>query len=156
MFDEKNITALETFFEDNASVGTNTFLQSVSNWWKCVNCKNKFSGKIQRDPYRNCIRSLNDDNVLFLKSFLEWVVKWNTMEDNRKFSEGKLSRDTYFSLKHTTESIIALCDYLLNSLQFEYVLLGKFQTDDLEGRFGQYRQMSGGHYSINCTASIRI
>ena len=30
-----------------------------------------------------------------------------------------------------------------------YVLLGKFQTDDLENRFGRYRQLAGGQYHIS-------
>ena len=33
----------------------------------------------------------------------------------------------------------------------EYVLTGKFQTDNLENRFGQYRQMAGGNYNITIT-----
>lgn len=30
-----------------------------------------------------------------------------------------------------------------------YVLLGKFQTDELEHRFGKYRQVAGGQYDIS-------
>lgn len=30
-----------------------------------------------------------------------------------------------------------------------YILLGKFQTDDLEHRFGKYRQLAGGQYHIS-------
>ncbi|KAH7970425.1 hypothetical protein HPB49_006728 [Dermacentor silvarum] len=31
----------------------------------------------------------------------------------------------------------------------QYVLLGKFQTDSLEDRFGQYRQLSGANYHVS-------
>lgn len=31
------------------------------------------------------------------------------------------------------------------------LLLGKFQTDKLEGRFGKYRQLSGSHYHVSVT-----
>lgn len=44
-----------------------------------------------------------------------------------------------------------MADYLLNSLHFEYVLLGKIQSDDIEGRFGKYRSMSGGNYHVTVT-----
>jgi len=37
----------------------------------------------------------------------------------------------------------------LSELGLHYVLLGKFQTDSLEARFGQYRQLSGGKYNIS-------
>lgn len=33
---------------------------------------------------------------------------------------------------------------------FSFVLLGKFQSDPLEGRFGYYRQLSGGNFYISC------
>ncbi|KAH7976288.1 hypothetical protein HPB52_011005 [Rhipicephalus sanguineus] len=41
--------------------------------------------------------------------------------------------------------------YCIEELGFLYVLLGKFQTDCLEDRFGKYRQLSGARYH----ASIR-
>jgi hypothetical protein len=41
---------------------------------------------------------------------------------------------------------------LLNKLNFEYVLFGKFQTDPLEERFGQYRYMS---YSFAADSGVR-
>ncbi|KAH6944232.1 hypothetical protein HPB50_002362 [Hyalomma asiaticum] len=39
--------------------------------------------------------------------------------------------------------------YCLEELKFRYVLLGKFQTDILEDRFGKYRQLSGAQYHIS-------
>ena len=33
--------------------------------------------------------------------------------------------------------------------QFKYVLLGKFQTDNLEARFGQYIILSGLYYLVS-------
>ena len=34
-------------------------------------------------------------------------------------------------------------------MKFEYVLMGKFQTDKLENRFGLYRRMSGCNYNVS-------
>ncbi|XP_049522585.1 uncharacterized protein LOC119449052 [Dermacentor silvarum] len=39
--------------------------------------------------------------------------------------------------------------YCLKELGFKYVLLGKFQSDCLEDRFGRYRQLSGAQYHIS-------
>ncbi len=47
------------------------------------------------------------------------------------------------------QSMRMIFSYCLEDLEFEYVLLGKFQTDHLEGRFGWYRQLSGGNYYIS-------
>jgi len=54
--------------------------------------------------------------------------------------------------------MVSLCEYLLTtpvgSQQMKYVLLVKFQTDNLEFRFGQYRQMSGANYNVSVTQVI--
>ena len=44
----------------------------------------------------------------------------------------KLSKETAFALRHTTGALISLCDCVLKELKFKYVLLEKFQTDQLE------------------------
>lgn len=41
--------------------------------------------------------------------------------------------------------------YAIEYIGVPYVLPGKFQTDNLESRFGQYRQLAGGNYNITVT-----
>lgn len=36
----------------------------------------------------------------------------------------------------------------------EYVLPGKFQSDEIEKRFSMYRQMSGGNYNVSVAQII--
>ena len=38
---------------------------------------------------------------------------------------------------------------LLSNHTLDYVILGKFQTYNLESRFGQYRQLSGCSYLVS-------
>jgi hypothetical protein len=57
-------------------------------------------------------------------------------------------------LKRTTKASINLVQYLFESFEIKYVLLGKFQTDKLEGRFGKYRQMSGSHFHVSITQNL--
>jgi len=45
--------------------------------------------------------------------------------------------------------MIELSKYLLEQLQFKYVLTGKFQTDCLEFRFAQYRRLAGTNYHVS-------
>ena len=52
-------------------------------------------------------------------------------------------------MKHTTHAIIELTDYCTSELKMDYILTGKFQTDNLEERFSKYRQLSGGNYNIS-------
>ncbi|KAH7966209.1 hypothetical protein HPB49_014495 [Dermacentor silvarum] len=62
---------------------------------------------------------------------------------------GALSTETHSALRLTCYSLVELCRYCLKEVNFDYVLLGKFQTDRLEERFGQYRRLSGTNYHIS-------
>lgn len=62
---------------------------------------------------------------------------------------GKLSIDTQISLTHTTRTLILVIKHLLEELKFHYVLLGKFQTDQLEARFGKLRKKNGNNFFIS-------
>jgi hypothetical protein len=46
-------------------------------------------------------------------------------------------------------ALIGLADYLLKEKGLSYVLLGLAQSDPVEGRFGQYRQLSGANYFVS-------
>ena len=52
---------------------------------------------------------------------------------------GKLTKETFTALQHTTHALLEVADYCITQLGARYVLLGKLQTDCLEARFGQYR-----------------
>ena len=45
--------------------------------------------------------------------------------------------------------IVEVPKYLIETFKFDFVLLGCFQTDNLESRLGQYRQMCGGNRLIS-------
>jgi hypothetical protein len=46
-------------------------------------------------------------------------------------------------------AIIQVCVYAFSTLSIEYILLGKLQTDNLEARFEEYRQLSGANYLVS-------
>ncbi len=60
-----------------------------------------------------------------------------------------LSKETAFALRHTLVALVAMSRYMVDRLGFNYILLGKFQSDSLESRFGWYRQLSGANYFIS-------
>lgn len=160
LFDEKNIASLKlksTEWKVDVS-GTIVFMELISKWWRVVNVKHHLKGKHLRDTACDPIRSVeNDANIQFLETFAEWLDTWDNISgpETRNLKgkinkrHGKLTSETSFSLKHTTLTLIALSKYLLTEKKMSYVLLGKFQTDSLEGRFGQYRQMCGGNYHVS-------
>jgi hypothetical protein len=154
LFDEKNIAALKMKYANDISCveGAIAFLKLIGDWWKIINCNSFYKDIRLRDPRCAPIQSVDDENLIFLENFLKWLELWNNLEvqgEPKKSRNGKLTLQTQLSLTHSLKTIIALCRYLTDDLQFQYILLFKFQTDALEDRFGKYRQMSGGNYHIS-------
>ena len=54
-----------------------------------------------------------------------------------------------------TNAAIADLSYDLIRDGFHYVLTGRLQTDPVERRFSQYRQMSGGRFLVSLTEVLR-
>ena len=80
-----------------------------------------------------------------MKEFLNWRLQW----DQTKQFSGKFTKETYTAIFHTSNALLKISEYCLHDLGAKYVLLGKFQTDCLEARFGQYRQLAGGKYNVS-------
>ncbi|PSN30096.1 hypothetical protein C0J52_26283 [Blattella germanica] len=130
--------------------GTKEWLQIMRNWWLIVNVKHPEKGKRLREEFAKPIRCMDQENVKYLQIFCNWLKNWNDIVI--LYSPrgcGKLSRETYGALLHSTETLVKLCEYLLNVKKFQYVMLGVFQTDELEKRFSRYRIMSGCNYNVS-------
>ncbi|XP_054713596.1 uncharacterized protein LOC129223056 [Uloborus diversus] len=119
VFDETNIAALKALMND--CDGTVEFLTTIINWWKIVNCKSTRKGVEHCDTYEMPFYSIDDERVAYFFSKL--------------FHGWKLGSRPSCPIKEIKVD--------------KYVLLGKYQTDPIEGRFGQYRQMHGGNYNIS-------
>lgn len=65
------------------------------------------------------------------------------------FQRPGLSKETFAANMHTCRSLVLLSKYLLENIGFQYVLLGKIQSDCLEERFGWMRQLSGANYFLS-------
>ena len=150
LFDEKNIAALEMFFKEQECVGTAEFLKTILSWWKIVNVRSPKTGYHLRDPLRFPIHSANDASVLYLSKFSSFLDSWQNLQISSSGYSGKLTSDTYVSLQHTTRTLCLLIQYMFETFAVcKYLLLGKFQTDPLESRFGRYRQMCGSCYHVS-------
>ena len=87
----------------------------------------------------------------WMSEFALWIKRGKQYND--KNGEGYLTKDTYLSLSYTVTTLVHLIHYVLTDCDMSYVLLGKFQTDNLESRFGNYRQLSGSNYK--CIISVK-
>lgn len=126
-------------------VGTAQFLELITKWWSIVNVKTCNKGIRLRDELQSPITSVTSPQVQFLLNIVEWLDLWQSL----KFDTGILTRETHSALRLTTDTLVKVTRYCLEEMHFDYVLLGKFQTDCLEERFGKYRQLSGAQYHIS-------
>ncbi|KAH6926697.1 hypothetical protein HPB50_021212 [Hyalomma asiaticum] len=129
----------------NYAEGTAHFIDLILKWWHVVNVKSPSKGRRLRDPLQDPVRSLTGKQIEFLNNFLDWLDTWPDI----KMDTDALSTETHSALRLTCYALVELCRYCLEELNFDYVLLGKFQTDSLEERFGQYRRLSGTNYHIS-------
>ena len=151
VFAEKNISALTEFgnrFNFGVS-GTRDFILTIVQLWKILNVKQMRKGQQLNDVFCEPIRSLHDDKLNWLSTFYDWLCAWERLQLNPR--SGCLSKETLFALKQTVLAAKLIAEYLLRELGCHYVLLGKFQTDDLEFRFSQYRQLCGANYNVSVT-----
>ena len=70
---------------------------------------------------------------------------WNSISGRN----GKLIKEIFTALHHTTFAFLELTNYCIEEMKMLYILAGKFQTDHLETRFAQYRQLVGDQYNIS-------
>lgn len=55
----------------------------------------------------------------------------------------------FLATRHTCTALSECCRYLLPHLGFDFILLEKLQSDNINSRFGWYRQLSGANYFIS-------
>ena len=149
IFNEYIVEALVTFGKKNClplADGVAEYIKIISKWWDIMNVKTPFKGcRIKKQYATPLTDSDNDEKYLFLNNFCDWLELWDSMN----YSTGKLTKETFTALKHTTHAMVELTKYCLHELKLKYILPGKFQTDNLEDRFGKYRQLAGAHYNIS-------
>nr|XP_037275089.1 uncharacterized protein LOC119167674 [Rhipicephalus microplus]XP_037287660.1 uncharacterized protein LOC119180650 [Rhipicephalus microplus] len=148
VFNPSTTAALETYdqcYDLQHTPGTAEFIRIVETWWKINNVKSPNKGRRLRDILQTPITQTLYPQVEFLRSIMQWLDVWEQL----KFDNGILTRETHSAFRLTTETSIKLVAYCLEDLEFDYVLLGKFQTDCLEERFGKYRPLSRSQYHVS-------
>lgn len=144
-FHESTINALE-FYSKNGHpdfIDTALFLKIVRKMWNITNVKSPNAGQKKRDDSRRPICEPADPNLVYLSDFAAWVKEWNN------YSKLSLTKQTTTAVYQTCTALGDLAKHMLHDKKFDYVLLGKFQSDPIEQRFGWYRQLSGANYFVS-------
>ena len=141
VFNEKTIAALEIRNrKDTASI-----LSTITKLWKMFNVKNASLHIRLADDDRKPFSCLSDSRLDFMK---QMALNFKSLPGGRgPFRKRSLTSETRDALYSTLMGTASLIEKLLAS-GFKFVLTAKFQSDDLEGEFGVYRQLSGGTYFV--------
>lgn len=145
IFHESTCNALKFYanFLGKQWSGTVQFLEIINKLWCILNVKSPYKGFHKRDVTQNPIYTILDVRFVFLTQMSDFLLRWS------QSGLPGLSKETNTAVRHTILVLIDLCHYLLQEKRFYYIMLGAFQSDDLEQRFGWYRQLSGGNYNIS-------
>ena len=142
VFSDKTVAALT----QDGCEETAAFVYHVLKMWKILNNKSTTAYVNLNDEDRRPIQSPTDQQLQYLSDFSESV---RGMKAKRKNRRQTLSWETSHSLTQTLDGLVSLCKSLLTSDPApEFILLGAFQSDCIEGEFGIYRQAFGGLYHI--------
>ena len=126
IFHPTTVVAVKSYFparEDMAG-----FIQLISTWWTIVNSSDRYTS----NWLSNAIET-GDGKTEFMRKFADWIEQW--------------SESPAFRLSKQTSA--ALIDELLISGEYDFIIPRRFQSDPLEKRFSQYRQMSGGRFLVS-------
>jgi hypothetical protein len=75
--------------------------------------------------------------------FAEFLERWEASK------KPGLTRETFLALRQTCLALRDCTVHLITQRGFNYVLLGRLQSDAIESRFGWLRQLSGANYYIS-------
>lgn len=120
---------------------TAEFLKIVRTWFNIVNVKSPYKHVAKRDDLLKPICLENEDGLKYLEKFGALMEDWD-----RQPGTAKISSDTLRGLVLTCRGLVGLSKYLLQECDLEYVLLGKIQSDRIEGHFGHLRKLAGGNF----------
>lgn len=113
------------------------FLEIFRNWWDIVNNTSNVKGNRKRNEFCKPILNFDDFRCQFFFKFLTWLNSWKNLETN-----GHLTLDTFKALHQSTTVLLLLTEYCFKNFDISYLLAGKFTTEKLEKRFGNYRLLS--------------
>ena len=134
LFDDTTIAAIKSYFPERDDMSS--FLEIFNTWWLICNSKERY----HVNPLGNAIVS-GDGKTAYFRALANWIEEW------QKSPAFTLTAQTSHALITTLRAQSMLIEELLAE-DFDYVLVSRLQSDPVERRFSQYRQMSGGRFLV--------
>ena len=137
-FHETTVAALRSFFPNKLNMSN--FLELVSHWWLITNSKSRFNSS---NKIGNAVVP-EGDKTNFFRLLADHFENWGISVP--KFC---LTTHTCSALVRTLRAQADLIDELIEKDMYDFVMVGRLQSDPLERRFSHYRQMSGGRFIVS-------
>lgn len=142
VFDDTTIAAIQSYYPDRKDAAG--FLKVFKYWWTISNSKERYNS---HNKLGHAITN-GDKKIHFIRSLADWLEAWQ-QEKIPNCENFQLSKQTSSALIRTIRCHAALAEDLLTEDNYSYVLTARLQSDPLERRYGQYRQMSGGKFLVS-------
>ena len=139
VFNEKTVAVL-------SDTTTEVMVRNVTKMWHILNVKMKSAGVRLNDPDRMPITDIDDPRLSYI---IEMANCLNDMKSKYTHRVRSLTLDTSNALYLTLLGLVHMTKRFLTEFDFDYVLIGQFQSDPIEGEYGVFRQGSGGNYHIS-------
>ena len=145
LFHESTIAALEFYGKNGHKHFKRTvpFLRLIRQVWNIANVKTPTAGARKRDEFRVPIQSADDWKLRFLEDVSKWLKTWK--ESGRL----GLSQETFLANIQSFRALADLSRHLIQTEDFQYVLPGQIQSDDIERRFSWLRHLAGSNYFVS-------
>ncbi|KAH7933148.1 hypothetical protein HPB49_009099 [Dermacentor silvarum] len=96
--------------------------------------------------------SSDDERLCWLE--VDFVGYLEDLQMNGGKSTQKMTKETYEATLMTTRSTVALTEYLLDHINFRYVLTRGLNSDPVESLFSSLRQFNGGNDRVDARAAV--
>ena len=113
------------------------FLNLINIWWTVSNSKQRYTPNVLGKAI-----IFGDKKTDFYRIFADLIELWSASPSF------KLTCQTKSALVTTLRAQADLIDELIDD-GYEFVRTARFQSDPIERRFSQYRQMSGGRFLVS-------
>ena len=144
VFDESTMAAISLLNILTHNNQTHDFINIMVKLWKIFNINRPNKDLRFKDDFSRVLIH-NDSRLGFITRIVYWIDAWKALPGK----EGKLSPQTFTSLKHSCLALTFLVNHLTSECGFKYLLSYFFQTVPIEHHFGLYRMLSGANYHIS-------
>lgn len=152
IFCDETVSALATHpkIDHEAVSGTRIFIQIFLDLWKIFDVRVIGEDRAQNDSLRAVFKSQDDPRFEFLKEVSRMAFEMKPTCNPRQKS---LTHDTSKFLVHNISGFREMTIHLLVKGD-EYVMFGSYTTDNVEKKFGQMRQGTGGALFLTVQSSL--